>query len=152
MAETFYFEIIASDKKFYSGACEHVIFPAVDGLYGVLANHEDTVTAVVAGELRFKVDGEWKVCVVGEGFADVTRDFVVIVVDTVERPEDIDDHELWHYFPEMMRIGAGCRFYNCTHTHEPGCAVREAVERGEVARSRYESYLKIRDEDDKYRK
>ena len=52
--------------------------------------HEDTVTAVVAGELRFKVDGEWKVCVVGEGFADVTRDFVVIVVDTVERPEDID--------------------------------------------------------------
>ena len=43
MAETFYFEIIASDKKFYSGACEHVIFPAVDGLYGVLANHEDTV-------------------------------------------------------------------------------------------------------------
>ena len=84
MAETFYFEIIASDKKFYSGACEHVIFPAVDGLYGVLANHEDTVTAVVAGELR------WKVCVVGEGFADVTRDFVVIVVDTVERPEDID--------------------------------------------------------------
>ena len=65
---------------------------------------------------------------------------------------DIDDHELWHYFPEMMRIGAGCRFYNCTHTHEPGCAVREAVERGEVARSRYESYLKIRDEDDKYRK
>ena len=87
MAETFYFEIIASDKKFYSGACEHVIFPAVDGLYGVLANHEDTVTAVVAGELRFKVDGEWKVCIVGEGFADVTRDFVVIVVDTVERPE-----------------------------------------------------------------
>lgn len=85
MAETFYFEIIASDKKFYSGACEHVIFPAVDGLYGVLANHEDTVTAVVAGELRFKVDGEWKVCIVGEGFADVTRDFVVIVVDTVER-------------------------------------------------------------------
>ena len=58
----------------------------MDGLYGVLANHEDTVTAVVAGELRFKVDGEWKVCVVGEGFADVTRDFVVIVVDTGGTP------------------------------------------------------------------
>ena len=65
---------------------------------------------------------------------------------------DIEDHELWHYFPEMMRIGADCRFYNCTHTHEPGCAVCEAVERGEIAESRYESYLKIRDEDDKYRK
>lgn len=65
---------------------------------------------------------------------------------------DIDEAELWHYFPEMMRVAPACRFYNCTHTHEPGCAVREAVERGEVARSRYESYLKIRDEDDKYRK
>ena len=65
---------------------------------------------------------------------------------------DIDDHELWHYFPEMMRIGAGCRFYNCTHTHEPGCAVTEAVKAGEIAWPRYESYLKIRDEDEKYRK
>lgn len=65
---------------------------------------------------------------------------------------DIDEAELWHYFPEMMRVAPACRFYNCTHTHEPGCVVREAVARGEVARSRYESYLKIRDEDDKYRK
>ena len=65
---------------------------------------------------------------------------------------DIDEAELWHYFPEMMRVAPACRFYNCTHTHEPGCAVREAVERGEVARSRYESYLKILDEDEKYRK
>lgn len=65
---------------------------------------------------------------------------------------DIDEAELWHYFPEMMRVAPACRFYNCTHTHEPGCAVREAVARGEVALSRYESYLKIRDEDDKYRK
>ena len=65
---------------------------------------------------------------------------------------DIDDAELWHYFPEMMRIGAGCRFYNCTHTHEPGCAVTEAVKAGEIAWPRYESYLKIRDEDEKYRK
>ena len=49
-----------------------------------------TVTAVVAGELRFKVNGEWRTAVVGEGFADITRDFVLIAVDTVERPEDID--------------------------------------------------------------
>lgn len=52
----------------------------------------------------------------------------------------------------MMRHAPGCRFYNCTHTHEPGCAVAEAVERGEIARARYESYLKIRSEDEKYRK
>ena len=65
---------------------------------------------------------------------------------------DIDERELCRYFPEMMRLAPNCRFYNCTHTHEPGCAVREAVEEGRVAWSRYESYLKILDEDDKYRK
>ena len=65
---------------------------------------------------------------------------------------DIDDAELWHYFPEMMRTAPDCRFYNCTHTHEPGCAVVEAVERGQIAYPRYESYLKILDEDEKYRK
>ena len=65
---------------------------------------------------------------------------------------DIDEAELWHYFPEMMRVAPACRFYNCTHTHEPGCAVTEAVKAGEIAWPRYESYLKILDEDEKYRK
>ena len=65
---------------------------------------------------------------------------------------DIEDDELWHYFPEMISRAGECRFFNCTHTHEPHCAVMEAVKSGEIAFSRYESYLKILDEDDKYRK
>lgn len=65
---------------------------------------------------------------------------------------DIDDKELWHYFPEMISRAGECRFFNCTHTHEPHCAVVAAVESGEISYSRYESYLKILDEDDKYRK
>ena len=65
---------------------------------------------------------------------------------------DIDDKELWHYFPEMISRAGECKFFNCTHTHEPHCAVMEAVKREEIAFSRYESYLKILDEDDKYRK
>ena len=65
---------------------------------------------------------------------------------------DIEEAELWHYFPEMMRLAPECRYYNCTHVHEPGCAVRAAVEAGEMAWSRYESYLKMLDEDEKYRK
>lgn len=65
---------------------------------------------------------------------------------------DIDDKELWHYFPEMIASAGECRFYNCTHTHEPGCAVCEAVKQGDIAFSRYESYLKILDDDEKYRK
>ncbi len=65
---------------------------------------------------------------------------------------EIEDDELWHYYPEMLKVGEECQFYNCTHTHEPKCAVRRAVEQGEIAYSRYESYLKILDEDEKYRK
>lgn len=65
---------------------------------------------------------------------------------------DIEEEELWHYFPEMMHYGQECRFYNCTHTHEPGCAVIAALEEGAIAEQRYESYLKMMDDDDKYRK
>lgn len=64
---------------------------------------------------------------------------------------DIADEELSHYFPEMHEVSKACRFYNCTHVHEPGCAVIEAVEAGRIPASRYESYLKILNEDGKYR-
>lgn len=64
---------------------------------------------------------------------------------------DIERTELWHYFPEMMRIGAGCRYYNCTHVHEPDCAVCKAVESGEISYERYVSYLKMMEDDGKYR-
>ena len=66
---------------------------------------------------------------------------------------DIDEAELWHYFPEMMRVAPACRFYNCTHTHEPGCAVLQALEEHRLAPSRYASYLSMMDDQDegKYR-
>lgn len=66
---------------------------------------------------------------------------------------DLDKNEIWHYFPEMLEIGQNCRFTNCTHTHEPGCKVIEAVENGDIALSRYESYINIHTSDeDKFRK
>lgn len=65
---------------------------------------------------------------------------------------DFDQAEIGRYFPDLFRFAAKCQYYNCTHTHEPNCAVREAVERGEIAWSRYESYLKLLEDDDKYRK
>ncbi len=64
---------------------------------------------------------------------------------------DIADREVARYFPDFMRYAPGCQYYNCTHTHEPGCAVTEALRRGELSPCRYESYLKILDEDGKYR-
>lgn len=67
---------------------------------------------------------------------------------------DFERAQVAHYFPEIFRISDDCRFNNCTHTHEPGCAVRDAVEQGHISMSRYTSYLSILDEDpnNKYRK
>ncbi|MBQ3780474.1 MAG: ribosome small subunit-dependent GTPase A [Bacteroidaceae bacterium] len=63
---------------------------------------------------------------------------------------DMEREEVGHYFKEIFKTAAQCRFNNCTHTHEPGCAVREAVERHDIAESRYASYLSMlgdKDED-----
>ena len=67
---------------------------------------------------------------------------------------DFERAEVAHYFPEIFRISDDCRFNNCTHTHEPGCAVLEAVGQGKIAPSRFTSYLSILEEDpnNKYRK
>lgn len=67
---------------------------------------------------------------------------------------DFDRNEVAHFFPEIFRCSADCRYGDCTHTHEPGCAVREALERNLIAQSRYASYLSILEdsEPDKYRK
>jgi ribosome biogenesis GTPase / thiamine phosphate phosphatase len=56
---------------------------------------------------------------------------------------DIEDNELSHYFPEMRDMLNQCRFHNCSHRQEPGCAVREAVEKGRLSLTRYNSYLSI---------
>ena len=64
---------------------------------------------------------------------------------------DLKKEEIALYFPEMLRASEGCRFTPCTHTHEPGCAVKEAVENGEISYERYSSYLGMLEEEGKYR-
>ena len=74
---------------------------------------------------------------VGDGFIIDTpgiKEFGLIQY----KPDEIRD-----YFPEIRQFNNRCRFNNCSHTHEPGCLVREAVENGEIAASRYENYLNI---------
>jgi ribosome biogenesis GTPase len=65
---------------------------------------------------------------------------------------DIDPAELARYFPDFRRFAIQCQYYNCTHVHEPGCAVMKAVEEGAISEERYISYLKMLEEDGKYRK
>lgn len=66
---------------------------------------------------------------------------------------DMEEEEIGHYFPEIFKTSAECRYGNCTHRHEPGCAVRQAVEEHYISESRYQSYLSMLEdkEEGKYR-
>ena len=66
---------------------------------------------------------------------------------------DVEKEEISHYFRDIFRVSRNCRYSNCQHTGEPGCAVYQAVTNGEIAISRYESYLSILDDtqENKYR-
>jgi len=65
---------------------------------------------------------------------------------------DFDRSEIYHFFPEIFKLSSGCRFYNCLHMKEPGCAVRKAVAGNEIEPWRYKSYVSMMLEDnDKYR-
>jgi ribosome biogenesis GTPase len=61
---------------------------------------------------------------------------------------DTEPEELDGYFPELASRIDGCQFNDCSHTHEPGCAILAAVETGEVHKARYESYLRLRGGDE----
>ena len=64
---------------------------------------------------------------------------------------DLEKEEISKYFPEMLRVMDDCRFSPCTHTHEPGCAVKDAVDAGIISAERYNSYLGMLEEDKKFR-
>ena len=90
--DTFGLKIIASDKVFYKGRCRKLIIPAPDGEKGILPNHENMVIAIAVGTAKVQLAGEdeWKDLAVGTGFAEIVNNRVTLLVDTAERPEDID--------------------------------------------------------------
>ncbi len=64
---------------------------------------------------------------------------------------NLEKEEISKYFPEMLRVADNCRFIPCTHTHEPGCAVKQAVDEGDISPERYNSYLGMLEENGKFR-
>lgn len=89
---TFNLRIIASDKVFFEGRVSSIILPATDGLKQILAHHENLVIAIDNGEAVFKTqEGEERKVVLGLGFAEAINNRVTVLVDTAERPEDIDE-------------------------------------------------------------
>lgn len=89
--DTFGLKIIASDKVFYEGRCRKMVIPAPDGEKGILPNHENMVIAIAVGIARLELEeGQWAEVAVGTGFAEIVNNRVTLLVDTAERPEDID--------------------------------------------------------------
>ena len=83
--------VLAADKPFYEGACESLVVPTLDGDYGVLAGHCNTILAIVPGTLTFRTpSGETQVAAVAAGIMKVENCEALVLVDSALRPEDID--------------------------------------------------------------
>ncbi len=90
MAQPFHLEIIASDRIFYQGECEHLVITAIDGLLGIMHGHEPLVTSLPTGELKYMTDGKWHYAAISEGFIEVMPESSIILADSCELPEEID--------------------------------------------------------------
>ena len=110
---SFILNITASSGEFYQGSCESMVLPVKDGVYGVQAGHSPVLVAIHMGMLKFTVDGETREILVGYGIAEVTPTFVLLLVDSAERPEDIDKNRA-----EAARIRAEERLQHKQSMHE----------------------------------
>ena len=110
---SFILNITASSGEFYQGSCESMVLPVKDGVYGVQAGHSPVLVAIHMGMLKFTVDGETREILVGDGIAEVTPTFLLLLVDSAERPEDIDKNRA-----EAARIRAEERLQHKQSMHE----------------------------------
>lgn len=89
--ENFPVHILAADEPFYEGPCQSISVPTTTGMYGVLAHHTNVILAIVPGTLRYRCEGEdEKLAAVSAGLMKVENGEVLILVDSAERPEEID--------------------------------------------------------------
>ena len=90
---SFQVHILASDHTFYQGPCQSLIVPTPQGQYGVLANHSNMISAISPGTLQYKLEGQpFQQAAVSSGLLKVENNSVLILVDTAERPEEIDEN------------------------------------------------------------
>ena len=90
--DTFQVHILAADKTLYEGPCVSLIIPASDGERGILAHHSSMIAAVRPGTLRYRVPGQdVQLAAVSPGMVKVESNEVLVLVDSAERPEEIDE-------------------------------------------------------------
>lgn len=88
---TFQVYILAADCAFYEGPCESIVVPTMQGQYGILPHHSNMIGAVLPGEMSYRVPGQpVQFAAVSAGMVKVENNEVLVLVDSVERPEDID--------------------------------------------------------------
>ena len=91
--KTFPLRVLAPERTFFDGACTSLTVPSIDGIYGLMAQHEDIVLAVVPGKLTLRdADGVEQIAAVSEGVLKMEHGEALVLVDTIERPEEIDLH------------------------------------------------------------
>ena len=90
MMKKFMLNITASSGEYYQGDCEDLVLPISDGVYGIQAGHSPVLVAIHMGILHFEVNGESRDILVGDGIAEVTPAYVMVLVDSAENPEDSD--------------------------------------------------------------
>ena len=89
---TFTLKILAAERVFYDGTCVSLTVPTLDGLYGVLARHEDVILAIVPGTLTVRTDeGDEIVAAVSGGILKMEDNEALLLADTVERADEIDE-------------------------------------------------------------
>ncbi|MBQ8344758.1 MAG: ATP synthase F1 subunit epsilon [Clostridia bacterium] len=93
----FFVSVLAADRPFYEGPCLSVVLPTPDGEYGILANHSNAIAAVVPGTVRIRLPDESVLyAVVSQGLFKTEGNEVLVLVDSAERPEDIDVNRARH--------------------------------------------------------
>ncbi len=109
----FMLNITASSGEFYQGDCEDLVLPIGDGVYGIQAGHSPVLVALHMGMMQFTANGETQEVLIGDGIAEVTPAYVMVLVDSAERPEDIDRNRA-----EAARIRAAERLQHKQSMHE----------------------------------
>ena len=91
--EVFSVHILAADRTFFEGECVSLVIPTITGMYGILAHHSNMISAIVPGTLSYQLPGQPKqIAAVSAGLVKVEDNDVLILADSIERPEEIDEN------------------------------------------------------------
>jgi len=145
---------ISSYSKLNLEALQEIIKDKVSVFFGHSGSGKSTLVNAMQPSLDLKTSEISSTHLKGKHTTTFAQmhfwDFGGSVIDTPGVREfamiDVLKEEIQHYFPEIFRIGRDCKFHNCMHINEPKCAVLENIETGEIAESRYMTYLKLLEE------